>query len=82
MDAEYNDIQNWKYTELPTVFGATEKTSRKFQVKTKAELEALLTDPEFVESKVLQFVEVFMPKQDAPLALQLSAAAAAKMNDA
>jgi len=81
MEAEYNDIVRWKYTEIPEVFGATDgKESKKYVVKTKDELEKLMTDKDFNERKGLQFVEVWMEKEDAPRGLKITAEVAAKNN--
>lgn len=79
MDASYNDIVAWKNKELVDIFGG-EKTCKKFAVKTKTELDTLLSDSEFNAAKALQFVEVYMPKEDAPRALVLTAEASAKNN--
>ncbi len=79
MDAEYNDIQNWDFKGLVDIFGGS-KTCKKFQVKTKDELEALMTDDEFNAAKCLQFVELYMPREDAPRALIMTAESAAKHN--
>jgi pyruvate decarboxylase len=79
MEAEYNDIQPWKNKELVDIFGG-EKTSKKFAVKTRDELEALFKDSDFNAAKYLQFVEVYMPKEDAPRALVMTAEASAKVN--
>ena len=82
MDAQYNDVQPWRYTELPRAFGAREGQAKTYQVRTRKEVEALFADPEFSdpESKGLKFVEMFMPKEDAPLALKAVAEASAKTN--
>lgn len=80
MEAEYNDIVQWQYKELVTVFGGTEKTAKTFVVKTKDELEELLTDGEFNNPKTLQFVELYLPKEDAPRALIMTAEASARNN--
>jgi pyruvate decarboxylase len=80
MEAEYNDIIRWQYTDVPTVFGGSDKQVRKFIIKTKDELEKLLTDKEFNEAGGLQFVELWMPKNDAPRALKITAEIAAKNN--
>ncbi|KAK4099930.1 pyruvate decarboxylase [Parathielavia hyrcaniae] len=80
MEAEYNDISRWQYTEVPTVFGASDAQVRKFVVKTKGELEKLLTDKEFNDAGRLQFVELWMPKEDAPRALKITAEVAARNN--
>lgn len=78
MDAEYNDITRWQYTEVPAVFGGPKV--RKFVVKTRSELEKLLADDEFNNAGGLQFVELWMPKKDAPRALKITAEIAAKNN--
>ena len=80
MDASYNDIQTWKYKDLISVFGADPKKSKTFQVKTKQEAEDLFQDNEFAAAKYLQFVELYMPKEDAPKALKLTAEASAANN--
>ncbi|CAM1503695.1 Fc.00g012860.m01.CDS01 [Cosmosporella sp. VM-42] len=79
MEAEYNDINNWKFKDLIDVFGGTE-TSKTFQIKTKDALNELLTDEEFAASNCLQFVELYLPKEDAPRALVLTAEASARNN--
>lgn len=79
MEAAYNDIQGWDFKGLVDVFGGA-KTSKKFNIKTKDELNKLLTDDDFNAAKCLQFVELHMPKQDAPRALVMTAEASAKVN--
>lgn len=80
MEAEYNDINLWDYKALVDVFGGA-RTAKKFAVKTKDEAEELLSDKDFNEAKSLQFVELYMPKEDAPRALILTAQASAKVNE-
>ncbi|KAK0611160.1 thiamine diphosphate-binding protein [Immersiella caudata] len=80
MKAEYNDIEKWKYTELPEVLGASPKQVKKFIIKTKDELEKLLKEKAFNEAKGLQFVELWMDKEDAPRALKLTAEISARNN--
>jgi len=80
MEAGYNDIAPWQFKELPTVFGAKADRVRKFSVKTKDDLEKLLGDADFNSSAGLQFVELYMGKQDAPRALIMTAEASAKNN--
>lgn len=80
MDATYNDIQQWKYKDLINVFGADPKKSKTYQVKTKQEAEDLFNDKDFSSAPFLQFVELYMPKEDAPKALKLTAEASAKTN--
>ncbi|KAF7545958.1 hypothetical protein G7046_g9447 [Stylonectria norvegica] len=79
MDAEYNDINTWKNKELVNVFGG-EKTSKTYTINTKDELNELLADETFKAADQLQFVELYMPKEDAPRALVLTAEASARNN--
>jgi pyruvate decarboxylase len=82
MDAGYNDIQPWRYTALPAAFGAKEGQAKTYQVRTRKEMKALFDDKEFSDpdNTKLRFVEVFMPKDDAPTSLKLVAEASAKNN--
>ncbi|KAK4136211.1 pyruvate decarboxylase [Trichocladium antarcticum] len=80
MEAEYNDVSRWHYTDVPTVFGASDKQVRKLVVKTKDQLEKMLTETEFNKAGGLQFVELWMPKHDAPRALKITTEMAAKQN--
>ncbi|KAI9794671.1 MAG: Pyruvate decarboxylase 1 [Candelina submexicana] len=80
MDASYNDIQPWKSKDLLAVFGADRKESKTFQVKTKKELHDLFNDEEFSGAPYIQFVELYVPKEDAPIALKLTAEASARTN--
>lgn len=80
MDADYNDVQTWRYKDTVSTFGAKEGQARTYQVKTKDEIEALFHDKDFMAADKLQFVEVYMPRDDAPRALVLTAAASAKNN--
>ena len=79
-EAPYNDIQPWKYADLIASFGGTSENSKTYQVKTKQEAEDLFNDKEFAKADKIQFVEMFMPKEDAPKALKLTAEASAKNN--
>lgn len=80
MEAQYNDVQEFGYKDLPGAFGAKEGQAKSYVVKTKKEFKALLADAEFsdAKSKVLRFVEVYMPWDDAPELLKITSAAAAK----
>lgn len=80
MDATYNDIQEWKYKDLIPVFGADPSKSKTHTVKTKQEAEDLFNDGNFSSAPYLQFVELYMPKEDAPKALKLTAEASARTN--
>ncbi|POR36898.1 Pyruvate decarboxylase [Tolypocladium paradoxum] len=79
MDAEYNDISQWDYKGIVDVFGG-QKTCKKFVVETKDELNALLADADFNAAACLQFVELYMPRKDAPRALAMTAKASARVN--
>lgn len=54
MDAEYNDIQQWKFKDLISVFGADPKRSKTYQVKTKQEADDLLKNENFSSAPYLQ----------------------------
>lgn len=79
-ESAYNDIGSWKHTELLSTFGADPKKSKSWQVKTKQEVNDLFNDKEFSSAPYIQVVEIFMPKDDAPKALLLTAEASAKNN--
>lgn len=79
MNAEYNDIVNWDYKGLVDIFGGGHK-ARKFAVRSKDELEKLFTDNEFNSAEILQFVELYMQREDAPRALVTTAEASARTN--
>ncbi|KAL9045493.1 MAG: hypothetical protein Q9214_001467 [Letrouitia sp. 1 TL-2023] len=80
MDATYNDIQQWRYKDLVPAFGGSDENSKTYQVQTKQEAEDLFTNPDFAAAKVLQLVELYMPKEDAPKALKMTAEASARTN--
>ncbi|KAL9002015.1 MAG: hypothetical protein Q9188_005032 [Gyalolechia gomerana] len=80
MDAAYNNISEWKYKDLIPAFGGTPQNSKTYQVKNKQEAEDLFNDNTFAQAGVLQFVELYMPKEDAPKALKLTAEASARTN--
>jgi indolepyruvate decarboxylase len=65
-DANYNDIANWRYSELPHVF-SREKKAEAYVVQTSNELQKVLDSPH--SSMVL--VECVMDKYDAPYDLIL-----------
>ncbi|KAF4121555.1 pyruvate decarboxylase [Geosmithia morbida] len=71
MDAEYNDIGAWDHQALVDAFGGADK-ARKYSIKTKDELDQLLTDPTFNAADKLQLVELHVPKKDAPRALLMT----------
>ncbi|KAG6012419.1 hypothetical protein E4U43_007804 [Claviceps pusilla] len=79
MDAGYNDIVAWNNKGLIDVFGGTESV-RTYTIKTRDELDSLFADSVFNTSKQMRFVELHMPKKDAPGSLVMTAEASAKRN--
>lgn len=60
MEAEYNDIAGWKYTDIPRVLGASESDVGIHDIETKAELETLLLDRNFAEARNIQVCVLFL----------------------
>ncbi|EEH39861.1 pyruvate decarboxylase [Paracoccidioides lutzii Pb01] len=79
-DAVYNDIQAWNFKDLVPAFGAQTDKFKTYSVRTEKELLNLFADERFSSAKVLQLVELHMPKEDAPATLRLTAEAAAKVS--
>ena len=65
-DAKYNDVANWRYSELPNVF-SRDKKAETYVVTTSNELQKVLESPH----SAMVFVECVMDKYDAPLDLIL-----------
>jgi indolepyruvate decarboxylase len=63
-DAKYNDVADWKYSELPNVF-SREKKADTYVVTTSNELQRVLDAPH----SSMVFVECVMDKYDAPIDL-------------
>jgi indolepyruvate decarboxylase len=63
-DARYNDVANWRYTELAAVF-CRKGTAECYTVATTEELQRVLDAPH----KGLVFVEALMDKDDSPESL-------------
>jgi pyruvate decarboxylase len=82
MNAEYNDVPEWKYKDLPSAFGAKEGSVLTYRVETKEELEGLFKDEEFSsgDTQKMRFVEMAMPWDDAPATLKALASATANTN--
>ncbi|KAH7401340.1 thiamine diphosphate-binding protein [Pyrenochaeta sp. MPI-SDFR-AT-0127] len=78
----YNDVQEWKYKDIPAVFGAEPGSVLTYRIETKQQLQELFKNDEFSsgETKKMRFVELVMPWDDAPAALKDVAAAAARTN--
>ncbi len=67
MEQEYNDIQNWQFSELPRVFKA-DTTVECHKVSTEGELEDVLA--KVADSDKGAFIEMHLDPFDAPKALQ------------
>ncbi|KAF2444283.1 pyruvate decarboxylase [Karstenula rhodostoma CBS 690.94] len=82
MEDPYNDVQEWKYKDLPAAFGASKDQYQTYRVESKQQVEELFLDKEFSsgETQKLRFVELVMPWDDAPAALKTTAEAAARRN--
>ena len=63
-DAKYNDVANWRYSELPNVFSRDRKAET-YIVQTSNELQKVLNSPH----SGMVFVESVMNKYDAPIDL-------------
>ncbi|KZT73975.1 pyruvate decarboxylase [Daedalea quercina L-15889] len=81
MTRKYNDISNWKWTNLLDTLGGEEgKTCQSYRVGTKSELSKLLDDPTFASAQKIQLVEMLMDPHDAPNALKRQAELSGKTN--
>jgi TPP-dependent 2-oxoacid decarboxylase len=63
-DTKYNDVANWRYSELPNVF-SRDKKAETYVVQTSNELQKVLDSPH----SGMVFVECVMDKYDAPIDL-------------
>ncbi|KAI5123447.1 hypothetical protein M0805_008819 [Coniferiporia weirii] len=80
-ERKYNDIANWKWTELLSVFqGHAGPVGKSYTTHTKEELSALLDNGAFAAAGEIQLVEVMMDKFDAPPALRRQAELSGKTN--
>lgn len=76
---QYNDIPMWDYQNLPLVFGGTSQTVATYKATTEAELAELMKTAR-KDTERLQWIEVVMDQEDAPLLLQKLAKIFAKQN--
>ncbi|KAF2106377.1 thiamine diphosphate-binding protein [Lophiotrema nucula] len=78
----YNDVQEWKYKDLPAAFGAEKGSVLTYRVESKKDVDELFHNEEFAsgDTQKMRFVELVMPWDDAPEALKATAEAAAKRN--
>lgn len=81
-EAKYNEIQDWRYKDLPAAFGAKPEQVSTYRVSSKKEVDMLFMDEEFSnpDSNKLRFVELVMEWDDAPKTLMAVAQASARVN--
>jgi indolepyruvate decarboxylase len=75
--SSYNDLQNWSYRALPSVFGP-ESCARSYSVSTLGELDATLATVS--ASSCFSLVELHMDPMDAPASLERLAMRAAEFD--
>lgn len=76
---QYNDIPMWDYQKLPFVFGGTDQTVATYKVSTEIELDDAMTRAR-TDVDRLQWIEVVMDQNDAPVLLKKLAKIFAKQN--
>ncbi|MCH7315352.1 thiamine pyrophosphate-binding protein [Acinetobacter sp. ANC 3882] len=76
-NAVYNDVQNWKYTEIPNVFNGT-KAYKSCVVETAGQLKQTLKNIDQFDG--LTFIELKLPAMDAPLSLKKFASVIARFD--
>lgn len=81
LNRKYNDISNWRWTQLLNVLQDNEApVGKSYTVRTKDELSALLDNESFAKASEIQLVELIMDKFDAPPALRRQAELSGKTN--
>lgn len=80
MHESYNDVHEWKYKDLVSAFGGDPAKQKTYQVRTKQDAEDLFNNKRFASHPHLQFVELYMPKEDAPKVLKITAKVSAETN--
>ncbi|KAF2859294.1 pyruvate decarboxylase [Piedraia hortae CBS 480.64] len=71
--ASYNDVSRWQYHKVPEALTSADAKvkPKSWKIQSRAELDRLLSDESFANGKGLQFVEIHMPKLDAPAVLKM-----------
>lgn len=59
-EESYNDIQPWKFVDIPSTFGGQQGQYQTHQVRTRKELLDLFSNEHFSSNKCLQ-VSLFIP---------------------
>jgi pyruvate decarboxylase len=80
MRAAYNDIPMWRYADLPRVMGGDPSDHTTYTINTVEELESMWASNALKQPKGMHFVEMRMPKEDAPLSLKMVCGSAARRN--
>ena len=62
----YNDISLWRHQLLLDFFGAPNGRDNSREVRTKREMEDVLTDPAYTCPESIQLLEVYMGVMDVP----------------
>ena len=79
----YNDIQNWNWVDLLNVFQGYPTDQRKgksYTVRTREEMDKLLSSEAFAKADEIQLVEVIMNRFDGPETLRRQAELSGKAN--
>ena len=79
----YNDIQNWNWTDLLNVFqgySADKRKGKSYTVRSREEMDNLLSDEKFAKAEEIQLVEVIMNRLDGPQTLRRQAELSGKAN--
>eukprot|EP01119_Soliformovum_irregulare_P010318 TRINITY_DN2535_c0_g1_i1.p1 TRINITY_DN2535_c0_g1~~TRINITY_DN2535_c0_g1_i1.p1 ORF type:complete len:573 (-),score=194.08 TRINITY_DN2535_c0_g1_i1:51-1628(-) len=76
VDGPYNDVNRWKYAELPAIFGG----EKGYKVATEGELESALTEIEKRGNSQLNFVELILDRMDCTESLRHAGSSMAKNN--
>ncbi|MDC4571296.1 thiamine pyrophosphate-binding protein [Acinetobacter baumannii] len=76
-NAAYNDVQNWKYTEIPAVFNG-KKGHTTYVVETAGQLKSVLDNVQ--QNNQLTFIELKLPAMDAPVSLKKFASVIARFD--
>jgi pyruvate decarboxylase len=78
LSRKYNDIADWKWTQLLDVLGDRKTETKSYKVSTRDELDALFKDEVFLSNKTITLVEVTMDRLDAPRLLSAQVEIASK----
>lgn len=76
-NAAYNDIQNWRYAEIPAIFNSNNQY-RGCVVETAGQLKQVLDN--LTQPDGLTFIELKLPAMDAPLSLKKFASVIARFD--